>query len=125
MAARLPCSTPAQCYNEAMSEPTYTPDESDQDWLKGLSHEPLNPDHPDYEARMKWRHEQTLKKQGEAKGRTTIIHIEMDENARKVVLVVLIILAIAGAIFWLANTKLSDDSTDQTDGPSSCYAWGC
>lgn len=94
-----------------MPEPAYVPDEQDKDWLKGISHDPLNPGHPTYEARMKWRREHNSNRESHG-WRDFIIGI--------IIMVAIIIIAIA-----LAGSSWSPEAGNAPNsGVTGCESSG-
>ena len=101
-----------------MPKEEYMPDEIDEDWLAGNSHEPLNPSHDSYDARMKWRHEQTAKERNKPKQGITITWTG--------IAITLIFIIIAYVIFFVipkspdTQPNASPYSGCASDNPNNC-----
>lgn len=94
-----------------MSEPTYTPDDNDKDWLKGIGHGLLDPNDPTYEARLKWRREHGQSQQSHG-WRDFIIGVIM------MIVIVFIAIALAG------NSWSPETGNAPSSGVSGCEASG-
>jgi len=96
-------------YNKTMADKEYVPDEQDKNWLKGLSHEPLNPHHDSYEARMKWRHEQTLLKQAQKK------QVVIDADTLKATAIAIVIILALIFLYHRGSTGANAGGVDNGD----------